>query len=97
MRICVCLQLEDVSTEAHRLSRCLAQPSFPSLASTEAAGDKEEQATIQKVKLVFYPVYIFYFGQTETQGPVKLLMRDKTGSMFILLVRCCSVGVSTVI
>ncbi|XP_039890967.1 synaptotagmin-2 isoform X1 [Simochromis diagramma] len=42
-------KLEDVSTEAHRLSRCLAQPSFPSLASTEAAGDKEEQATIQKV------------------------------------------------
>ncbi|XP_005750705.1 synaptotagmin-2 isoform X2 [Pundamilia nyererei] len=43
-------KLEDVSTEAHRLSRYLSQPSFPSLASTEAAGDKEEQATIQKMQ-----------------------------------------------
>ncbi|XP_030587734.1 synaptotagmin-2 [Archocentrus centrarchus] len=42
-------KVEDVSTEARRLSRCLSQASFPSSESILAAGDKEEQAAIQTV------------------------------------------------
>uniref|UniRef100_A0A669D865 C2 domain-containing protein n=1 Tax=Oreochromis niloticus TaxID=8128 RepID=A0A669D865_ORENI len=64
-------KLEDVSTEAHRLSRCLSQPSFPSLASTEEAGDKEEQATIQKVEGSIR--FSVYYDQMQSRLVVTVL------------------------
>uniref|UniRef100_A0A4W6DWH2 C2 domain-containing protein n=1 Tax=Lates calcarifer TaxID=8187 RepID=A0A4W6DWH2_LATCA len=41
--------VEDVSTEVHRLSRCLSQDPFPSSGSSQAEGDIGEQANFKKV------------------------------------------------
>ncbi|KAM4572557.1 synaptotagmin-5 [Odontesthes bonariensis] len=43
-------KVEDVSTEAQRLSRCLTQASFPSSESILSDGDIREQETIKKVE-----------------------------------------------
>ncbi|XP_022061284.2 synaptotagmin-1-like isoform X2 [Acanthochromis polyacanthus] len=42
-------KVEDVSTEAHRLSRCLSQTSFPSSGSSQRDEDMGEQESIKKV------------------------------------------------
>ncbi|XP_023262997.1 synaptotagmin-2-like [Seriola lalandi dorsalis] len=42
-------KVEDVSTEVHRLSRCLSQASLPSSGSSQAEGDFGQQANIKKV------------------------------------------------
>jgi len=51
------LQVEDVSAEAQRLSRCLTQASFPSSESILSDGDIREQETIKKAtdtKMSYY-------------------------------------------
>lgn len=48
----VCLlasQVEEVSTEVHRLSRCLSQAQFPSSGSTQTDEQMGEQASVNKV------------------------------------------------
>ncbi|CAG5958448.1 synaptotagmin-1 isoform 1-T2 [Menidia menidia] len=43
------MKVEDVGTEAQRLSRCLTQASFPSSESLLSEGDEREQETTKKV------------------------------------------------
>ncbi|XP_039990164.1 synaptotagmin-2 [Xiphias gladius] len=43
-------KVEEVSTEVHRLSRCLSQAPFPSSGSGQAEGDMGEQANIKKLQ-----------------------------------------------
>lgn len=43
------LQVENVSTEVRRLSRCLSQDSFPSSEYRQTEGDTGEQANMKKV------------------------------------------------
>ncbi|XP_035521117.1 synaptotagmin-2 [Morone saxatilis] len=64
-------KVEEVSTEAHRLSRCLSQASFPCSGSSQAHGHMKEQAIIKKVDGSLR--FSIYYDQLQSQLVVTVL------------------------
>ncbi|XP_078113904.1 synaptotagmin-2 isoform X1 [Sander vitreus] len=65
-------RVEEVSTEVHRLSRCLSQTSFPSSGSSQADRDMGEQANIKNVVNGSLRFSIYY-DQLQSQLVVTIL------------------------
>ncbi|XP_041795373.1 synaptotagmin-5 [Chelmon rostratus] len=64
-------RVEEVSTEVHRLSRCLSQAQFPSSGSTQTDEQMGEQASVNKVDGSLR--FSVYYDQLQSQLVVTVL------------------------
>ncbi|XP_040893348.1 synaptotagmin-2 [Toxotes jaculatrix] len=67
-------KVEDVSTEAHRLSRCLSQAQFPSSGSSQSEGDVGEQTNITKADGSLR--FSVYYDQLQSRLVVTVLQAE---------------------